>query len=79
MFAPSWTGKPYLDFTNPSNLVTSVEKDDDNMFNLEVTKKEVLSHDTYLYRLKFPNPEWISGLWPAGHVFLNTEVNGKRM
>ena len=30
-----------------------------------------------MFELKFPNPDWTSGLWPGGHLLLHLNVNGK--
>lgn len=54
-----------------------VEKDEDDQFSLKVIKKEKMSHDTYLIELEFPNPEWISGLWPGGHFVMHSTIDGK--
>jgi NAD(P)H-flavin reductase len=54
-----------------------VEKDEDDQFPLKVIKKELISHDTYLIELEFPNAEWISGLWAGGHYMLHAQVDGK--
>mmetsp|Transcript_33467 Transcript_33467/g.28274 ORF Transcript_33467/g.28274 Transcript_33467/m.28274 type:complete len:91 (+) Transcript_33467:139-411(+) len=29
--------------------------------------------------LQFPNPEWIMGLWPAGHILIHAEINGEKV
>lgn len=54
-----------------------VEKNDDDQFPLKVIKKELISPDTYEFVLEFPNPEWISGLWPGGHYIMHAEIDGK--
>ena len=39
-----------------------------------------MTHDVYIFRLDFPNPEWISGLWVGGHFILHAEVSpGKNL
>lgn len=40
-------------------------------------RKDKLTHDTYLFEMEFPNKEWTSGLWPAGHIFFHQKINGK--
>jgi ferredoxin-NADP reductase len=44
---------------------------------LKVIRKDKLNHDSYLYVLQFPNPDWIAGCYPGGHFFFHAEVNGK--
>jgi cytochrome-b5 reductase len=61
----------------PPNLFNLVEKDEDDQFPLKVIKKEKVAHDTYLFELEFPNPEWISGLWAAGHFIMRATIDGK--
>jgi cytochrome-b5 reductase len=56
-----------------------VEKNEDDQFPLKVTKKEKLTHDTYLFELEFPNQEWISGLWVGAHFVFHCEVGGKKI
>jgi len=67
----------YLDFQTPPNLFNLVEKNDDDQFPLKVIKKEAINHDTYILELGFPNPEWISGLWPGGHFIFHADIDGK--
>ena len=69
----------FFDFSGPPNLFNLVEKDDDDQFPLKVIKKEKISPDTYLFELEFPNPEWISGLWPAGHYIWHATIDGKQV
>ena len=45
------------------------------MFELKLCCKEQLTHDTYRYEFKFPDPEWYCGLWPGGHFNLNMRVD----
>lgn len=70
-------GKEFFTYSGVPNLCELVEKDDDDCFPLKVIKKEAISHDTYIYDLEFPNPEWISGLWAGGHLFFHGTVDGK--
>ena len=72
-------GKEFFDFKGPPSLVNLIEKDDEDCFPLKVIKKEKISNDTYLIDLEFPNPDWISGLWPAGHLFFHATVEGKQI
>jgi len=56
-----------------------IEKDEDDQFKLKVVKKEQLTHDTYLIRLEFPNPEWIAGLWAGGHYTVHSDIGDKHI
>ena len=71
--------KEFLDFEGPVSLIGEIEKDDDDEFQLVVSKKEALSPDTYLFELEFPDPDWITGLWPAGHFFICAEIDGEKV
>jgi len=46
---------------------------------LKLIKKEAISPDTYIMDFEFPNPDWILGLFPAGHVCMLADINGKRV
>ena len=50
-----------------------------DQFKLEVIGKDQISHDTYRFTLKFPNAEWISGLWPSAHLFWHLDIDGKQV
>ena len=47
-----------------------MDRDEKQRFQLKVSKKEKINHDTYRMELEFPNPHWISGLKPGGHLIL---------
>ena len=47
------------------SILKNGKKNKNGYFDVEISKKDRLTHDTYYYKLKFPNKEWISGL-PAG-------------
>lgn len=68
---------PYVDWNGPANLFDLVEKDEDDQFKLLITEKEVISHDSYRIVLKFPNDEWIAGLWPGGHFKFHYQIDGQ--
>ena len=62
----------YLDFKTKPNLFDRVDRKGEKTFPLKVSKKELISHDTYLFELEFPftqsgSSDWISGVWPGGH------------
>ena len=56
-----------------------IEKNEDDEFSLKMIKKEAISPDTYEMAFEFPNPEWIMGLFPAGHLFMHADIDGKRV
>jgi NAD(P)H-flavin reductase len=68
---------PYVNWQAQNSLFSLVEKDEDDQFKLLVTEKELISHDTLRIVLKFPNDDWISGLWPAGHFKFHHQIDGK--
>jgi NAD(P)H-flavin reductase len=72
-------GKEFFDFKASPSLFENVEKNEDDQFPLKLIEKSAISHDTYRFVLEFPNPEWISGLWPGGHYVFHANVNGKAM
>ena len=67
----------YFDYSTPQNLFNLVDKDPQGKFNLPITEKEQVSHDTYRFRLQFPDPSWEAGMWPAAHFIFSTDVNGE--
>ena len=69
--------KHYLDYSSRPNLFELVDKNEDDQFKLKVIKKIPISPDSYEFTLEFPNPKWISGLWPGGHFILHAEIDGK--
>lgn len=50
-----------------------------DQFPLKVVKKSKLNNNVYVFELEFPNPEWISGLWPGAHFFWHATIDGKEM
>ena len=69
----------YVDFKNPNNLCALIEKDENGCFPLKVIAKDKINHDSYKIVLEFPNAEWISGLWAAGHFVFHADINGKHV
>jgi len=67
----------YFDFKTGPSLLELGEKNEDDQILVTVSKKEKISHDTYIYELEFPNPEWKSGLWVGGHFIFHAEIDGK--
>lgn len=55
-------------------LFNNAKKDDRGNIKLRVSKKEKLSHDSYLYSLEMPNPEWISGMPAGGSMIVSSFV-----
>ena len=49
-------------------MVSLVQKDEYDQFNLVISKKEALTHDSFIMDLKFPNRDWTSG-FPVGCSF----------
>ena len=67
----------YLDFEERPNCVSLIDKDEHQFFELKVVSREQISHDSYRYILKFPDPEWVSGQWPGGYFIFNLKVEGE--
>ena len=70
-------GSEFYDYYSSPSLFANIEKDDYDQFPLKVSKKEKVTHDTYLYKLEFPDKEWIAGLWAGGHFIFHADINGK--
>lgn len=66
----------YLDFKKPNSLVAKMQPNQDGQFPLKLIRKELITHDTYIFEFEYPDKEWISGLWPAGHYHFHAEING---
>lgn len=45
-----------------------ITKDENEMFDLELLERQVISHDTNKYIFKFPEDHWVFGLNVCGHV-----------
>ena len=73
----STTPDDFFDYQSKETLFNNVEKDENDQFQLKITKKEKLTHDTILIRLSFGNDKWISGLWVGGHFVFHAEIDGK--
>ena len=69
----------YLDYDTPDSLLKLIERDKNDQFPLKVIEKKVINHDTYMFVLEFPNPEWICGLFPGGHFIFHAMVNGQKI
>ena len=41
--------------------------------------KKAINHDTYEFELKFPNPDWTSGLFAGGHFKFHANIDGQAM
>lgn len=68
---------PYIDWQGPPSLFNNVKKDANGVFSLPISEKEWINHDTLKIVLKFPNKDWIAGLWPGGHFYFHFNVNGE--
>ena len=71
-------GNEYFDWRSAPSVLRSIDFEEPEgglyatpAIALTVAKKEAVSHDTYMYELEFPDPEWILGLWPGGHMNLH--------
>ena len=62
---------------NPPNLFSLAQTDEEDRISLTVATKQLISHDTYKFELKFPYEEWIAGLWPGGHCVFHAEIDGE--
>jgi len=60
-------------------MAKTIDKNHDHQFELEVTGKERISHDVYLFELSFPDPETISGAWPGSHFKLCADIAGNHV
>ena len=77
LFSSSANSAQFFDYATPPNLFNLIEKDEDNRFPLKVISKDLISPDTYRMELEFPNKDWIAGMWPAGHMKLFLDIDGK--
>lgn len=61
-----------------NSTLTLIEKDEDDIFELELKEKIKLTHDTYKIVFKLPEEHHVLGLNICGHIcFHNTDANGK--
>ena len=72
-------GNKYFDWEGPPNVFSLADKDANGQFPLKIIKKRLISPDTYMIDLKFPNPQWTSGLWAGGHYLLHQKVGGETL
>lgn len=61
----------FFDYRSKPTLFHNVKKDENDQFPLKLIKKQRITHDTFLFRLKFPKKNWISGLWVGGHFAIH--------
>ena len=64
---------PFCDYNTSSSLF----KQSVGIISLKCIKMDLISRDTYMIELEFPNKEWTSGIWPGGHMKLILEKDGK--
>ena len=38
--------------------------------------REQVSRQSFFLYLQFPNPEWISGVWPGGELTFHANIDG---
>jgi len=48
-----------------------MQKDADGLITLRLAKKIMITHDTFVFRFAFPDPEWTFGLPIGNHVIFN--------
>lgn len=53
-----------------------IERDDQDMFELELMDKIMISHDTEKFVFKLPQDDWVLGLPVGGHLFFHMEMDG---
>jgi ferredoxin-NADP reductase len=51
-----------------------IEKDESDMFELELMDKIMVSHDTQKFVFKLPQDDWVMGLPVGGHVFFHLPI-----
>lgn len=54
-----------------------IDRDKDGGFKLEVKSIIKYSYNSYKITLKFPDPEWKTGLWPGGHFVMVQTIEGE--
>ena len=69
----------YFDHELSPNLIGLVKRNQDAQFDLVVSKKEVLTHDSILLELKFPNRDWTSGIPVGCSCLFYAKVGGKEI
>jgi len=51
-----------------------MKKDADNNINMKLAKKIKITHDTYIFRFSFPDPDWCLGLPCGNHVIFTAKM-----
>ena len=51
-----------------------MKKDADGNISLKLAKKIKLTHDTYIFRYAFPDPDWTLGLPIGNHVVFSATM-----
>jgi NAD(P)H-flavin reductase len=54
-----------------------MKKDEDGNIELKLAKKIKITHDTYIFRFSFPDPDWTFGLPIGGHVVFTANIPTK--
>lgn len=52
-------------------------KDKDNNITLKLAEKIKITHDTYIFRFAFPDPDWTFGLPIGNHVIFSADIATK--
>lgn len=54
-----------------------MKKDENECITLKLGKKIKITHDTYIFRFSFPDPEWTFGLPVGNHVVFYATIPTK--
>ena len=54
-----------------------LKKDQDGFISLILTEKIKITHDTYIFRFGFPDPEMTFGMPIGNHVMFKAKINGQ--
>lgn len=54
-----------------------MQKDEDDNIRLKLAKKIKITHDTFIYRFSFPDPDWTFGLPIGNHVVFSATIPTK--
>ncbi len=58
-------------------VLQKLPKDADNNITLKLAKKIKITHDTYIFRFSFPDPDWSFGLPIGNHVIFSAQIATK--
>ena len=70
------TARPVFTVPREGGALQRIPKNADGFITLRLTEKIKITHDTYIFRFSFPDPEMTFGMPIGHHVMFKAKING---